>query len=149
MQSLFDYARMLGVQVEFTDLSHLRRNGDYCHELKHVRIQDGMMQRKTRHVLAHELGHATANDVPSMLPHIHRRQEERADEWAAHFLISVAEYRDAEELHNGKVDAMAVELHVLERTVRAYQRTMDRIGDTTYIRPRLGIGQWLDRIEVA
>ncbi|MEV8338480.1 ImmA/IrrE family metallo-endopeptidase [Leucobacter sp. NPDC077196] len=139
----------LGVRVEFTDLRHLRRNGDYCHELRLIRLQDGLLPRKLRHVYAHELGHATHRDEPSMFSAENARQERRADEWAAHFLIDADEYREAEERHAGKIDAMAVDLYVLERTIIAYQRTLQRIGDTVYVHPRYGFGQWSDRYEVA
>ena len=149
MDALFDYAMQLGVRVEFTDLSYLNRNGDYCHELKLIRLQDGMQPRKTRHTFAHELGHATLGDEPSILSHVHQRQEDRADEWAAHFLIAPADFKDVEQRHNSKIDAMASDLYVLERTVRAYVRTLDRLGDRLYVHSRMGEGQWTRRFEVA
>ncbi|UOQ60344.1 ImmA/IrrE family metallo-endopeptidase [Leucobacter rhizosphaerae] len=149
MEALYDYAMELGVQVEFTDLRHLRRNGDYCHELKLIRLQDGMTPRKTRHTFGHELGHATMGDEPSMLPHIHQRQEDRADEWAAHFLIDPDAFRESEQRHNGKVDAMAVDLYVLDKTIHAFKRTLNRVGDSLYVGAKMGVGQWARRFEVA
>ncbi|QIK62311.1 ImmA/IrrE family metallo-endopeptidase [Leucobacter viscericola] len=149
MQRLFDYAMELGVRVEFTDLSHLKHNGDYCHKRKLVRIQDGMQPRKTRWVFGHELGHATVGDEPSMFPWIQQRQEDKADEWAAHFLIDPNDFREVEEQHNGHIPSMAVDLYVLEKSVRAYMRTLNRIGDELYIAPKMGVGQWAAKLEVA
>ena len=149
MEHLYHHAMMLGVRVEFTDLTHLRRNGDYCHELRTIRLQDGMMPRKLRHVFAHELAHASYGDEPSILPDEDARQERRADEWAAHFLIDAGEYRDAEERHSGKIDAIAADLYVIDRTVEAYRRTLHRIGNTVYVKPRHGIGQYAHRFEAA
>lgn len=149
MDALYEYAMELGVQVEYTDLRHLRRNGDYCHELKLIRLQYGMLPRKTRHTFGHELGHATFGDEPSMLPHVHKRQEDRADEWAAHFLIHPADFEEAELKHGGHVPSMATDLYVLDRTVEAFKRTLDRIGDQLYVHSRMGEGQWSQRFEVA
>lgn len=149
MERLYDYAMELGVRVEFTDLAHLKRNGDYSHRLRLIRIQDGMQVRKTRHTFGHELAHATFGDEPSMLPHIHKRQEDRADEWAAHFLIHHDDFKDAEERHSGHIPAMAVDLYVLEKTVKAYARTLHRFGKELYVNPRHGVGQWDARFEVA
>ncbi|QIK63663.1 ImmA/IrrE family metallo-endopeptidase [Leucobacter viscericola] len=147
MERLYDYATELGVQIEFADLQYLKRSGDYCHELRLIRIQDGMMPRKTRHTLGHELGHATHGDEPSVLPHIQKRLEDRADEWAAHFLIEHDAFREAEERHSGHIPAMAVDLYVLEKTVRAYVRTLDRIGNAVYISSKLGAGQWTEKVK--
>lgn len=147
MERLYDYAESLSVQVEFTDLSHLKRNGDYCDELKLVRVQSGMQARKTRHILGHELGHATHHDVPSMFPHIQRKQELRADEWAAWFLIDPVRFSEVEEQHGGHLESMAVDLHVLRKTVEAFKRTLLRVGDDVYAYPRMGVGQWHRRME--
>lgn len=149
MRRLYEYAMTLGLTVEFTDLTHLNCNGDYIKERGLIRIQDGMMPRKTRHTFAHELGHATHGDVPSLLPHINRRQEDRADEWAAHFLIESAEFSASEERFNGHVESMAADLYVLKRTINAYKRTLNRYGDTIYANARMGAGQWDRKFEVA
>ena len=142
MDELFKHAAELGVGVEFTNLKHLHRNGDYSARHHLIRLQDGMMPRKTRHVFAHELAHAYYRDEPSMLEHLNHAHERRADEVAAHILIRADEYREAEERFNGHTESIAAELYVLPRTVDAYRRTLCRIGDDVYVRPKHGVGQW-------
>lgn len=149
MQDLYDYAKALGVRVEYADLSHLDRTGDYCRRTRVIRLQEGMMPRKTRHVLAHELAHAVFDDEASMFIDLHRWQEDRADEWAAHLLIDVADFKEAEEKHSGHIPSIASELYVLEKTVRAFMRTLTRIGDTVYVNSKQGAGQWDMKVEVA
>lgn len=146
MQQLHDYAMMLGVSVEYADLTHLGISGDYHHESRAIRLQDGMVYRKHRTAFGHELGHATRGDVPSMFPHIEARQERHADEWAAHFLFDEAEYRIAEEKYGARTDWIAQELCVLERLVIAYERTLHRIGDEIYVSPKMGAGQWARKV---
>ena len=149
MQDLYDYAAMLGVRVEYADLSHLDRTGDYCKRTRVIRLHEGMMPRKTRHVLAHELAHAVYEDEASMFIDVHRWQEDRADEWAAHLLIGVDDFREAEERHSGHIPSIAADLYVLEKTVRAFMRTLTRIGDTVYVNAKQGAGQWENKFEVA
>jgi hypothetical protein len=146
VELLYDYAASIDVTIEFGELSSLQRIGDYCNHTRVVRIQDGMLYRKTRSVLAHELGHATYRDEPSALEHVNRRMELRADEWAAHFLISEDAYRDATEKFGQHAPSIAQELCVLERLVAAFERTLERVGDTVYINPRMGAGQWSHRL---
>lgn len=138
MEALFDYAASRGVQVEYCDLRHLGRAGDYHAPTKHIRIQQGMLYRKERSVLAHELAHAHYSDEPDLFGNLGPRMEARADEWAAHFLIHPDEYRLAEERYGTRTDWIAQELCVLEKLVIAYERTLHRIGDTIYVHPKLG-----------
>lgn len=147
MQTLYDYAMELGVSIEYTDLDG--RIGGYRHDLRHIRLQTGMLYRKERSVLAHELAHAVYGDEPDMFGHLPQRVEDRADEWAAHFLIDPAEYRIAEEKYGVHLDWIAQELCVLERLVVAYERTLHRIGNAVYVNPKLGHGNWAAKYEVA
>ena len=149
MQRLTQYAADLGVTLRaVTDLDP-RHPGAYCHALRHIDYLDGMNATKMRSVLAHELGHATYGDEPSMLEPENERMERRADEWAAHFLIDVNEYRAAEERYGANVDWIAQELGVLRRLVVAYERTLCRLGDYVYVKPRHGLGQYAQRWEAA
>lgn len=149
MEALFDYAMERGVQIEYADLRHLGRAGD-CHAPTHrIRLQRGMLYRKERSVLAHELAHDFYGDVPDMFGNLTQRQEDRANEWAAHFLIDPQEYRLAEERFGSNVEWIAQELCVLEKLVIAYERTLHRVGDVIYVNPRIGVGQWQNRYEVA
>lgn len=146
MQELYDYAMARGVQIEYCDLRHLRRAGD-CHApTKHIRLQTGMLYRKERSTLAHELAHEYYGDEPDMFGSLPKRVEDRADEWAAHFLIDHNEYRIAEEKYGTHLDWIAQELCVLEKLVVAYERTLQRIGNSIYINPKLGSGQWAGKV---
>lgn len=149
MKHLYDIAHALGVRIEHADLSHLERDGDYCARTNMIRLQTGMTRRLARSVLAHELAHAVFGDVPSMFGPVNAKQERRADEWAALRLITREDYRLAEALHNGHAPAIAVELDIMPDIVEAYQRVLLRVGDTVYTRPRMGAGQWHDRIHLA
>lgn len=149
MKHLYDIARTLGVRIEHADLAHLGRDGDYCAATNTIRLQHGMTRRLARSVLAHELAHAAFGDVPSMFGPVDRKQERRADEWAALRLITREQYRVAESLHGGHAPAMAAELDVITDLVEAYRRILLRIGDTVYTRPRMGAGQWLDRVDLS
>lgn len=146
MELLYDYATSIDVSIEYTDLSHLHRVGDYCLQTREIRLQEGMLYRKTRSILAHELGHATNNDEPTVFEHLNRRMELRADEWAAHFLINESAYRDATQKFGTHTPSIAQELCVLEKLVVAFERTLKRIGNTVYVNPRMGTGQWSRRL---
>lgn len=147
MQPLYDYAMELDVRIEYDDLTHLQRYGDFHLASRTIRLQHGLLYRRERSTLAHELAHATFSDEPSMLEHTNRRQEARADEWAAHFLIDPHEYRIAEEKCGNNTEAIAIELHVTKRLVEAYERTLHRIGDAVYVKP--AFGRYQAKYEVA
>lgn len=144
MQALYDYATKLGVSIEYTNLKG--RIGGYRHDRRHIRIQTGMLYRKERCVLAHELGHATYGDEPDIFGRMPERVEDRADEWAAHFLIDPAEYRFAEEKYGTNTEWIAQELCVLRKLVVAYERTLLRIGDEVFVNARMGAGQWSQKV---
>ncbi|QIK64105.1 ImmA/IrrE family metallo-endopeptidase [Leucobacter viscericola] len=147
MQLLFDYAEALGLTVEFAPLRD--RNGEYRHDLKRIRLREGMPERLARWTLAHELGHAVFGDELSMFGPANAKMERRADEWAALLLIDVDIYREVEMLRDGHAPSMASDLNVAERCVIVFQGLMERIGDAVYLEPKMGVGQWSRRIEVA
>lgn len=139
----------LDVRIEYADLTHLKRSGDFDLYTRTIRLEPGMLYRKERCELAHELAHATFGDEPSMFDITNRRQEARADEWAAHFLIDPNEYQMAEEKYGADTAWIAQELSVIRRIVIAYERTLKRIGDEVYVKPRHGRAQWISRFQVA
>lgn len=143
---LMDMVDALGVTVEYANLTS--RNGEYRHDLKRIRLRDGMTLRMERSILAHELAHAVFEDVPSKFGPVNAKQERRADEWAALRLISISGYRDAEQRWNGHVGAMAYDLHVISRLVDTYRSLLLRLGNSTYLDPRMGAGQWLNKITI-
>jgi Zn-dependent peptidase ImmA (M78 family) len=147
--SLLDMADALEVRIVYADLSHLERDGDYCFRTNTIRLQEGMAPRLYNSVLAHELAHAVFGDSRSMFGPINAKQERRADEWAALRLIDLDAYREAEHLRDGHIPSMAYDLGVIEDSVEAYQRVLVRVGDTLYLQPRMGAGQWAERIALA
>ena len=146
-QHIHDALDALGVRVRYADLP-VDRDGEYLHRRKLIRLQRGMATRLHRSVLAHEAAHAVFGDVPSRFGPVNAKQERRADEWAALRLIDVDDYRAAEALHHGHVEAIAVELNVIVDLVEAFQRILVRFGDTVYVGPRMGAGQYAHRASV-
>lgn len=138
----------LGVAVEYAQLPS-DRDGEYHHDQRLIRLQDGMAARLHRSVLAHECAHAVFADVRSRFGPVTAKQERRADEWAALRLVAVDTYRHAEAIHHGHVEAMAVELGVTVELVEAYQRVLMRVGDTVYVDGRMGAGQFLHKVQIA
>lgn len=148
MKALYDFADALNVEIVYCRLPR-DRDGDYDAKTNTIRLRAGMTYRLHRHTLAHELAHAVFGDVPTMFGPVNAKQERRADEWAALRLIDSDDYRAAEEIHGSHPPALAQELNVVTRTVEAYQRVLERIGDTVYLQPRMGAGQWALKEQVA
>ncbi|WP_052961330.1 MULTISPECIES: ImmA/IrrE family metallo-endopeptidase [unclassified Leucobacter] len=138
----FDILDSLGVTVEYVNLEHLDRDGEYDHDLKLVRLQRDMAPRLHTFKLGHETCHALNGDVPSLFPHFDAKMERRADEWAATRLIAPERYREVEALRDGHVASMAHDLGVVSEAVEVYQQMLERIGDAVYLHPRMGVGQW-------
>lgn len=145
---LMDMLAALGVEVEYAELRP-GRDGEYIHEIRRVRLRPGMSERLHRSVLAHETAHAVFGDEPSMFGPANAKQERRADEWAALRLIRHDDYRRAECIHHGHAGAIAHDLGVVRGIVDAYRRVLLRVGDTVYVAPKMGAGQWAHREEVA
>lgn len=147
--SLLDIAVQLGVTITYTDDLPDDRDGDYDKEGEVIRLRPGMHARHHRTVLAHELGHAVFQDVPSKFGPVNAKQEARAEAWASLRLISLDDYRIAEQVCQGHAGAMAVELGVMRSTVLAFRSLLARVGDTTYFRSGMGAGQWAHKEDAA
>lgn len=112
---LHAYADKLGVRL-------VKHNGGpkgfYIDEARTISTRRGLSIQAYRSTLAHELGHATYRDTPTGNGHYDRRQESRADQWAAHALIDPDRFKDAYQWHQGHMPAIADELevthHILE-----------------------------------
>src|SRR5690606_4705436 len=145
---LLAIADSLGVSIDYRHLP-TDRDGQYIHARKLIELRPGMHGRHHRSVLAHELAHAVFGDVPSRFGPVTAKQERRAEEWAALQLIDLDEYRYLEAAYDGSPAGIAVELGVMTSIVKAYQGLLQRFGDTTYVAPGMGAGQWLAKVEVA
>lgn len=146
MQTLTKLAHDMGITIEYKRVRG--RDGEYRRDLNRIRLRPGMTERLERSVLAHELAHAIFGDAPSPFGPINAKQERRADEWAALHLITPDAYADAERHHGGHTGGMAIELGVIVDIVEAYRRVLLRSGDTVYVDPRMGAGQWHHAEEV-
>ena len=108
----------------------------------HVHLSPGLRPRVARSVLAHENAHHALGHRPTTDPVSRAKQELAANRWAAELLITPDRYAAAEAAHNGHVRSMAVALHVADELVLTYRGMLERLGGSTYVRPRMGIGQW-------
>lgn len=146
--SLFEMLDALHVTVEYCELP-ADRDGDYDHPKRHMRIQHDLPYRRYRSAIGHETCHAVFGDLKSRFGPVAAKQERRADEWAALRLIDLEEYQQQEHRHDGHPEAMAIALGVTVELVEAFRRLLFRAGDTVYVDPRMGVGQWRAKVEVA
>lgn len=149
MDELHALAESLGVHVEYADLTHLNRDGDCNIDTRTIRLQSGMLERLERCVCAHEIAHFMRGDRRNLFGFYDDRDERRADEWAAHHLIDITEYRIAEAKYGTNLEYIGQELNVMEYIVEAFEGTLDRIGGTVYMNGRMGAGQWSRKFAVA
>lgn len=105
-----------------------------------------MLYRLERSVLAHEIAHFIRGDRRSMFGFYDEKDERRADEWAAHHLIDIDEYRLAEAKYGTNTEYIAMELNVMGYLVVAFERTLLRVGDTVYVMPKMGSKQWAMKV---
>lgn len=149
MEQAHALAESLGARIVYADLTHLGRDGDCNPDTRVIRLQRGMLPRLERCVLTHECAHLIRGDRRTMFGFYNDRDERHADEWAAEQLIDLTEYQIAEAKCGNNIEAIAQELNVMAFIIEAYERTLQRIGNTTYMRPRMGIGCWQERYEYA
>lgn len=146
MQELLQYADELGITV-------IERRGGkpggYHAGTRTIRLHPGMSRRVARSVLAHEIAHHVFGDTPTPYGPARAKQERRANEWAALRLITTDAYAAAEAHHHGHLGSMAYELSVSLEILEAYRSVLARIGDTVYVRPRMGAQMWEHRERVA
>lgn len=116
-------ADALGVAVVETPYLDDGLNGQYLHHRRLILLRQGLDPWTRKSTLAHELGHAWHGDDIHGDP----RLERRADQFAAQILITPAEYRLAEKLHDGHASGIAYELGVTPHLVEVWQNMYERI----------------------
>lgn len=79
-----------------------------------------------RVALAHEIAHHLAGDLPTADPVVHARQERRAWEQTARWLIDPDEYRTAELTHGPHPGALAAELGVTVHLIETWRDIHER-----------------------
>lgn len=135
-------AQELGVQIVERQGRHRAGYHDGCRE---IRVNPGLPQRVHRSFLAHEIAHALFRDTPSPHAHVSAKQERRAWEWAATYLIDPEDFAETESVREGHLPSMAYDLGVTVEVVSAFRDALQRIGDTVYLQPKLGAGMWTHR----
>jgi Zn-dependent peptidase ImmA (M78 family) len=102
--------------------------GEHTGGEKGRRLKDGTITLRSdlgpvnrRCTLAHELGHHVHGDAPTPDRHTYARQERRAWEWAATFLIDAETYKQAELTVGPHPGALAAELGVTVHLIRVWR----------------------------
>lgn len=99
--------------------------GRYYHP-RLISLRAGLGPVNRRCTLAHELAHAIHGDDPAATGWLRARQEARADQQAADWLIDPAAYAEAEALHGPHPGALAAELGVTVHLVQVWRDHMVR-----------------------
>lgn len=110
-------AHDLGLTVIERRLRHGHR-GEYWHRDRIIALAPRMSHREARSVLAHEVQHARAGDIPSPFGLITERQELRARRATARALVDADEYAAAELLRGPHPASIAHELDVTIHVIR-------------------------------
>ena len=122
--ALHAYAEAIGVRLQRHDNGP---KGFYHHPTRTISTRRGLSIQAYKSTLAHELAHATYGDEPTGNGHYDRRQEARADRWAASALISPEAFTDAYIWHRGHLPAIADELevthHILDIWIQLERKT--------------------------
>lgn len=116
LDSLYQHAVDLGLDVEWADLGEYRR-GDYQRSKSLIRLNHRLTVVQATATLAHEIGHAIFGHTCSS-----PANERKAWEMGASLVITPAEYARAEAIVGPHVGALAVELEVTPRLIEAWRR---------------------------
>ena len=129
-------------------------NAIWVPERPMVIVDRGLRADLLRPTLAHECDHVAHNDAGGH----HPRNEARANLHSALRLIDPAQWDALTPIHSD-YDYICLELGITRRQFRAYlehrrradarRQRRERIGNTLYLDPKMGAGQWTKRLEVA
>jgi len=136
MRELLRYAAEQGLTVHACRLPQ-GMLGCYEPDASRIWFDLGLTPAERRSVIAHELGHHHHGHRESTPPN-----ERAADRFAASMLIDPELFAQLEPIHPD-AETLADELQVTEKIIDAYRSlVLSRVGDATYVRPRMGRGQW-------
>lgn len=141
----WNLAADLGLEVR--ERRGIHRSG-YDPGSNHIDLSPGMRGRVLRGVIYHEIAHHVLGHRPTDFGPIRKRQEHAANMWAVQRLITPESYAAVERARDGHLVAMAIDLNVPDEFVVIYRQSLLRTDQATYVRPRLGVGQYLHRVEV-
>lgn len=140
MKDLLTMAARAGLEVHAIEMPE-GDLGYYAHDEQRIYFNLLCTPVERRSVIAHELGHHhyahDCEDDPAA--------ERQADIYAATLLIDPDMYAELEQISH-HAEWIAEEMSVTAEVVEDYRRhCLQRLGDVTYTRPRMGVGQWLHR----
>lgn len=115
LELLYAHAADLGLTVDWADLGHFRR-GEYRDDERRILLNERLTHAQAVSTLAHELGHAYYGDRTST-PALERR----AWAYAARLMITPLAYARAESIVGEHPNALAAELGVSQRLVKAWR----------------------------
>lgn len=142
-KGVVDWIADLGVELKYTRSLPPQRLGAYLDDQKLILIRSGLTHVLEQETLHHEYAHAYYRDRSC-----HPRTEKRAWGFAARLIVDPVEYVKAERV-SADPAFIAHELGTTARIIRAFQGSLARVGHVTYLAPRMGIGQWAHRLELA
>jgi Zn-dependent peptidase ImmA (M78 family) len=146
MRELWGVARRLGVRLVIAHLDEIEEDlvGFYDHDESTIYVEMNLTRAERHEVIAHELGHAKYCHTcasPS--------GERQANRFAASLLVDPLAYARAEAISHD-VAFIAEELDVTPQIVRDYREyCLMRLGEITYVDPRMGEGQWVAKAALA
>lgn len=94
--------------------------GWYSRSMKRISTRRGMAVWDYKTVLAHELGHAHYGDAATACGHHGKRQERRADLYAAELLIDPRRLHDLALWHRHDLASLAADLEVTPHLLAVY-----------------------------
>jgi Zn-dependent peptidase ImmA (M78 family) len=114
--------------------------GYYSHDERRIYFNLRCTPAERRSVIAHELGHAYYSHECDGA-----KAEYQADLYAATLLVGPEAYAELEQI-NHHAEWIADEMGVTVGIIHDYRRyCLRRMGNVTYVRPRMGAGQWAYR----
>lgn len=139
MRDLLARAWEMGLEVHGAHIPG-PKIGAYFPDLRRIYFDLSLTYAERRTVIAHELGHAYyGHECDS------DQNERQADIYAATLLVNPEWYRELE-LINDDAEWIAEEMNVAPYVIVDYRKyCLQRIGDVTYTKPKMGLGQWLHK----
>ncbi|WP_137771849.1 MULTISPECIES: ImmA/IrrE family metallo-endopeptidase [unclassified Microbacterium] len=140
MRELLAMAARAGLEVHAIEMPE-GDLGYYAHDERRIYFNLLCTPNERRCVIAHELGHHhfghECEDDPA--------SERQADTYAATLLIDPDRYAELEKTSHHS-EWIADEMSVTSELIEDYRRLcLQRLGNVTYVRPRMGVGQWAYR----
>lgn len=142
MRELLARAATYGLEVHGSHLPH-PKVGAYIPQLNRIYFDLSLTMPWRRSVIAHEIGHAHYGHLCDS-----RVNERQADAFAARLLVNPEWYAELERIHHD-AEWIADEMNVAPYVILDFRRyCIKRLGESTYVDPKMGVGQWEYRAAV-